>query len=140
MADKPPALITPLAELRLKALVLVQKAMEGLAEVDQKLIALGAGRYSDASGEIVFNVIGATEEKTGAVSYAMPRDGEEAARNFSGEQFNKLFVRTTTYAPCEGFELIAPKLLTPAAAKKLVAHCAVPGKVTPAKSAYVKKG
>lgn len=131
--------VTPLAAQRAATLADIAALQGSLAKIDADLILLGPGRYADETGKHVFQVIAATLSSTGAVSYALPEDGEEEARQLAGDKFGDLFERTVVFTPCKGFALVIPKLLTPAKARDLVALCEVPGKVTNAKNAYVKE-
>lgn len=111
-----------------------------IAEFDKlqaQIVALGKGKHSGVDPAHVVTVVAATEASTGAVSYALAADSEEKARELAGEEFKALFDRTVTYSPCDGFEKVAPKLLTPAKARDLVALCLVPGKTTNGKKAYI---
>jgi len=139
---KPAATVTHLAAARAKTLRDLDDLKASLLQIDADLIAQGPGRYQDETGAHVFQVIAATEGSTGPASYVLPDgdDAEEQARKLSGEQFKQLFDRSIIHTPCEGFELLVPKLLTPAAGRDLLALCLVPGKTTTGKAAYVKKG
>ena len=105
--------------------------------VQNKLIALGAGNYCDDRNNEC-TVVAATESKTGAICYVLPDDGEAKARELASDSFGDLFDRKVIFTPCQGFELVAPKLLTPAKARDIVNLCLVPGKTIQGKAAYVK--
>lgn len=111
-----------------------------LAKLDQDLIALGVGPYTDEQGGNPFIVVGPVDGKPGGVTFVLDPKDEATARTLAGDAFAKLFDRQVTHSPCEGFAVVAPKLLTPAKARDLLAICTRIGKGTAGKAAYVRKG
>jgi hypothetical protein len=142
---KPPAppIKTPLVAKARAIITAIALQVTELKKIEKEIVDLGAGRYCDETNEAIgCTVVGATADTTGFVSYALPEtaESEQIARKLAGEEFSKLFDRRVSYSPCEGFELLAPKLLTPARSGKLVNFCLVAGKVSPGKSAYIRWG
>ncbi|MES2569602.1 MAG: hypothetical protein V4710_06055 [Verrucomicrobiota bacterium] len=142
MASKPvPPIKSPLVSKARAIIAAIAVQTAALKETEDELIKLGAGRYCSESDEkIGCTVVAATEDTTGAVSYSLPSEveGEKIARDLAGISFGKLFDRSVVYTPCEGFELLAPKLLTPGRSLKLTQLCLVPGKVTKGKAAHLR--
>jgi hypothetical protein len=122
------------------------------------LIALGAGKYLDTSGERAVSVImpeapaakfelyskealAAFLEKVGAKkptpaqAEAFFKGREEGARELAGITFGKLFVRRVSFVTVKGFADIVPKLLTPAKARDLLDFCRIQAQ---AATAYLK--
>ena len=108
-----------------------------IAEVEAALIAKGAGKHSSADGRTV-TVIAVVPGNAGKLSYALADDKLDAARELADAEFGNLFDRQVSYTPCEGFENVAPKLLTPAKARDLIALCAVQGKPYTGRAASVR--
>lgn len=116
-------------------------AIAELRAIDEKLIALGAGRYcSDEDGKSpIATVVGAVPGSVGASSYALrSKEDEEGAREIAGDQFKTLFDRTVFYRPCAGFADVTPKILTPAKSRDLLELCYVPGSPISGKRAHVR--
>jgi hypothetical protein len=131
MPDKPTASAPDPATAGLvtKALALSAEIALRLLDFDEvsaEIIALGSGKHS---GLDVFeqpatvNVVGASLGSAGKICYVLPDDGEAKARELAGPEFRTLFVRTVVYSPCDGFEFVAPKQLTPAKARDLLSLC-----------------
>jgi hypothetical protein len=104
---------------------------------EAKIVALGAGKHSDATGRVL-TVVGSVGGRAGAVSYELPEDGEKRARDLAGNEFPALFDRKVIWTPTEGFHLVAPKLLTPAKARDIVALCYKQGRGSNGTKAYIK--
>lgn len=102
-----------------------------------KITDLGKGKHSGFVPGNELTVVGASSGSAGSVSYVLPDDGEARARELSGDQFGKLFHRVVTYVPIEGFEHVAPAVLTPAKARDIVALCAVQSGGSSPKKAYI---
>lgn len=117
----------------------IKRLLEAQLLDEAAIIALGKGKHTGANPDHVVTVVAATASSTGPITYGAPLDkaAEEQARKLAGEQFGQLFDRQVIWTPCTGFEAVAPKLLTPAKARDLIALCAVPGKVTSGKKAYL---
>jgi hypothetical protein len=125
--------------------------------VAKKLIALGEGNYIDeqdrratvivpkgfyTSYDLYKNdaykaFLEARKLKKGSAAlFKEFRDMREtAARDLAGEEFKTLFDRMVAFAPTDGFEKIAPKLLTPAKARDIILLCQL---VKPPGEAHVK--
>jgi hypothetical protein len=109
-----------------------------LQAVNEQLIALGAGRYRDAESHVA-TVVAAIEAKQQPDKYVLrSKEDEEKARDLAGEQFGKLFDRSVTFAPCEGFGAVAIKLLTPAKARDIIKLTLIPGVLAGGRRAHVR--
>lgn len=109
-----------------------------LRAIEDQLIALGAGRYTDGDGHIA-QVIAEVPSSLGADSHALQsKEDEEAAREIAGDVFKKLFDRVLFYRPCSGYAELAPKILTPAKANRLLGLTHVPGRPISGKRAHVR--
>lgn len=89
------------------------------------LIAQGKGKYAGTDGREL-TVVEPTEGKPGTLSVCYVLDSDEAedmARKLAGDDFTSLFERRVIHLPCEGFEHVVPKLLTPAKARDLLQIC-----------------
>jgi len=107
------------------------------AQDEAAILVLGKGRHSGANPANRVTVVAATPAGTGAISYGLPADGEAKARELAGEEWKALFDRQVIYSPCEAFDVVAGKILTPAKARDLVALCLVPGKASNGKKSYI---
>lgn len=108
-----------------------------LKEVTELLVRRAPGQYAGANEGEMVTVVGPTEGRPGRVTYELEEEQEERARELAGDQFGLLFDRKVVFAPATGFEHLAPKLLTPAAAKKIVKLCEKIGKPVSGRSGYV---
>jgi hypothetical protein len=116
----------------------IAQAQLNLKEVEAALIERGPGKHSgNVDGHIV-TVVAAVEGHPGKLTYQLGPEAHETAKELAGAAFGQLFDRTVIYTPCEGFENVTPKLLTPARARDLLALCAKEGKPYAGSKAYVK--
>jgi hypothetical protein len=99
-----------------------------IAEVEAAIIERGPGKHSSDNPDQVITVVAGAAPSEGKISYALPAEKEDAARELSLDKFGVLFKRTVTFTPIEGFENVAPTHLTPAKSRDLLALCAVQGK------------
>lgn len=116
-----------------------------LAEVEAALIARGPGKHSGDNPDQVVTIVAAIPGHPGKVGYVLDdKDAEKAkaleakARDIAGDEFAALFDRKVSYTPCTGFDAVAPKLLTPAKARDLLALCAREGKPYAGQRAQVR--
>ncbi len=139
MASTTEPTVTPLVSRRFSLSNQISALLDAMSAVDAELIALGAGGYTDDDGRKLI-VIAASEGKEGQPSFVLREEHVASAREISGGHFQTFFDRHVTFSPCNGFEIIVPKLLTPAAGRKLVEMCLVQGKAAVGKKAYVRVG
>jgi hypothetical protein len=96
-----------------------------LERAKAQLIALGKGKYAGHDGREL-TVVEATAGSSGTlvISYVLDsEEAEEKARKLAGDHFRTLFDRREVFTPCEGFAHVAPKILTPAKARDIIALC-----------------
>ncbi len=120
-AATPETLVATLFDLNSQLLKLTAQMDEAKAA----LIANGKGKYGDGSGREL-TVIEATEGTPGTLVISYVLDSEEAeakARALAGDKFRDIFNRREVFTPCEGFEHVVPKLLTPAKSRDLLTLC-----------------
>lgn len=129
---------TVLCAQRARLLSDIATLQAAVGQVDEKLIALGAGRYQDETGEHCFTVVAGTEEKPGKVTYELTGDFVEQARVIAAGDFKILFDRAEVFIPCASFEDVVPKVLKKSLATKLLELCRKVGKPTAAKAAFVR--
>ncbi|MEQ1862223.1 MAG: hypothetical protein ABMA13_20085 [Chthoniobacteraceae bacterium] len=134
----PPPTTTHLCAQRATLLASIDELKASLGRIDEQLIALGAGRYADDSGQHVFTVVAASLGSPGKVTFALTAEHETLARELAGDAFPDLFARLVTYEPKDGFADRCDVVLTPAKARKLIDLCTVIGKPTSAKAAHVR--
>lgn len=138
MATKPAPTPSPLVSKGLGILARLKAIEAEKLELEAELIKLGAGQYIEPNGEGTCTVVGATLGSPGVVAYRLEAKAEEVAKKIAGEQFAKLFDRKVSFTPCEGFASVAPKLLTPAKSRDLLATCAFMIGGSAGKRAYVR--
>ena len=125
-----------------------------IGEVEAALIERGAGKHTGDNPDQVVTVLAAIPGQAGKVGYTLivePVKGEAAAaflarqnqleakaRELAGDEFGNLFDRRVIYAPCAGFDAVAPKLLTPAKSRDLLELCAREGKPYAGQKAQVR--
>lgn len=130
------------------------KLLVQIAEVEDALIARGAGKHSGDNPDQVVTVVAAIAGHPGKVGYQLIAEAvkgetpaaflerqaklERQARELADTEFGALFDRRVIYTPCTGFADVAPKLLTPAKARDLVALCAREGKAYAGQKAQVR--
>lgn len=108
-----------------------------LQAVNEKLIALGAGRYCDTENHVA-TVVGAVPATMGADDFRLPKDGEALARELAGDNFLKLFQRKVSFSPRDDFRGLVLGRLTPKKAEELIALCIIPGQMQGGRRAYVR--
>lgn len=157
MATKaPPATFTPLVAegLRLRAdaemlradrVALVAdhdcrlKALDAeMAAIEAALIALGSGRYRDEAAHTCTVVAGLEPTMSDDRFELKDAEAEARARELAGDFWGKLFDRHVYWTPCDGFGAVAPKILTPAKARDIVALTLIPGQLGGGRRAYVR--
>ena len=123
----------------------IKEAQAQLAEVESLLIAKGAGKHSGSEEGHTVLVLAAVPAAAGKVFYTLSDEDEakeaeleKAARELAGDKFGDLFDRHVSYVPCTGFEAVAPKLLTPAKSRDLLALCARQGAAYGGRKAFIK--
>lgn len=134
---KPSVTVSPLVA---EAKALMKQRDELHAKIlllEGRIINLGAGTYSDGAGSNC-QVIGASAGSVGDPTYQLANESEEDARKLAAGKFSDLFDRHVYFTPCKGFVDVAPKLLTPAKARDLIALCYVPGSISSGRRAYIK--
>lgn len=115
----------------------IRDALKNLAEVEARLLQLAPGKHSGNAETHIITVFAAVPSAPGKLSYALDAADEKTARDLTDAEFGNLFDRKVSYAPCEGFAAVAPKLLTPGKAEKLLTLCQVTGKGYAGRGAYV---
>lgn len=147
-AKQKPAEPVPTAQL-IDALYTLRAERDGLSEeiaaIELQVIERGPGKHTGEGEGHEVTVVAAVPGRPGKVFYTLDdkdpdklKAMEAKARELAGEEFGNLFDRHVSYTPCEGFEAVAPKLLTPAKARDLLALCAREGKAYAGARAYLK--
>lgn len=151
MAKPAPATLSPLVGEGLRLIAeaeVIAKERDAIADrlkakdlelqaVNEKLIALGAGRYCDPENHVA-TVVAAVMATMGQDGFRLPNDGEERARALAGDDFLTLFQRIVRYEPREDFKGLVKGRLTPKRAEDMIALCIVPGQLGGGRRAYVR--
>jgi len=110
---------------------------EEFLAAEGKLIALGAGRYSDENRNCV-SVVAEVAKTKEPDTFALPDESKAREIVTDRETFLNLFNREVIFTPKEGFKALSEAFLTPAKARDLVELCLVPGGFSGGKKAHVR--
>ncbi len=116
----------------------LQEKSKRLAEIDEELIKLGAGRYRDDDGRTATVVAGVAPTVSPDQYRLDSEEDESTARKIAGDLFPKLFERIVYHIPREGFASIANAVLTPARARDVIDLCRIPGTLGGGRRAHVR--
>jgi hypothetical protein len=102
------------------------KRLQGFLDtIEETLERLPKGTYKGDTPADSCQVI---DQKAGETKFDLEACNEEAAREICGPlKFRTLFERRVVYSPCDGFALVAARVLRDKAAA-LLTLCAKPGK------------